>query len=79
MPAQLTTSPVEGSLLLGLLRYAGWRLEVRKSDGVAIRASRDGVEVRAAGRTVSEATGVVFARAMRSGSTRQSHALGRTA
>lgn len=67
MSAQLTRGSIEGSLLLELLHYAGWRLQIRKQGSVSIHAVRDGVEVRANGRSLSEATGAIFARAMRSG------------
>jgi hypothetical protein len=67
MPAQPTTSSVDDSLLLELLHYAGWRLRISESDGVTIRAVRDGVEVRASATSLPAAAGVVFARAMRRG------------
>lgn len=67
MSAQLTTGSVEGSLLLELLQYAGWRLQIRNTGTVSISAVRDGIEVRANGRSLSEATAKTFARAMRSG------------
>jgi hypothetical protein len=67
MPAQLTTGSIEGSLLLELLHYAGWRVQIRRQGSVSIHAVRDGVEVRASGRSLSEATGAIFAHAMRSG------------
>ena len=67
MSAQLTTGSVEGSFLLELLHLAGWRLQIRRAPTVSIRAVRDGVEVHASGRSLPEATGVIFARAMRSG------------
>ena len=67
MAAELPTGRVDGSLLLELLHYAGWRLRIRNADGVSIHAARDGVEVRASGPTLSETIGELFARAMRSG------------
>lgn len=66
MSAQLTRGPVDGSFLLELLHYAGWQLRIRQAGGVSIHAARDGVEVRAGGSTLAEATGAIFARAMRS-------------
>ena len=66
MSARLTSS-AEDSLLLQLLRYAGWRLEIRNGDAFSIQAARNGVEVRGSGTTFAEAMGKVFARAMRSG------------
>ena len=54
------------SFLLELLRFAGWRLQVRRGDSTTIRATRDDVAVEATERTFPGAAGVVFARAMRS-------------
>jgi hypothetical protein len=66
MSAQLTPGSLDGSLLLELLHYAGWRLQIRKARTVSIRAVRDGVEVHANGSTLPEAAAQTFARAMRS-------------
>ena len=57
---------MSGSFLLELLHYAGWRLTVREADVVRIRAVRDGVDIAASGRSLPEAAGTIFARAMRS-------------
>lgn len=54
------------SFLLELLRFAGWKLQVRRGDSTTILATRDDVEVEATERTLRGAAGVVFARAMRS-------------
>jgi hypothetical protein len=66
MSAQLTPGSLDGSLLLELLHYAGWRFQIRKTGKVSIHAVRDGVEVHANGSTLSEAAAKTFARAMRS-------------
>lgn len=66
MSVQLTTGSADESLLLELLHYAGWRLQIRRAGGVSIQALRDGVEVSASGRSLPEAAGAIFARAMRS-------------
>jgi hypothetical protein len=58
--------PVEGSELLTLLQYAGWRLRVQQGDRVVVHATRDGVVVSARAATLPAAAGVAFARAMRS-------------
>jgi hypothetical protein len=57
----------EGSFLLELLYYAGWDLQVRDGETVRIRAARDGIEIDVSGRSLPQAAGSVFARAMRSG------------
>jgi hypothetical protein len=55
-----------GSSLLQLLHFAGWRVEVEDGPEATIRAVRDGVRVEARAPTFPEASGIVFARAMRS-------------
>lgn len=60
-------SPRAGLFLLELLHYSGWQLEVRETEIVRIHATRDGVEIDAAGRSFPEAAQTAFARAMRSG------------
>jgi hypothetical protein len=55
-----------GSFLLELLHLAGWQLQVRDSDRVRIHATRGEVELEVTGASFAEATGTVFARAMRS-------------
>jgi hypothetical protein len=59
--------PHGGSLLLELLYFAGWRLQVRNGKTTTVRARRDGVEVEVTGANLEEAAGIAFARAMRSG------------
>jgi hypothetical protein len=56
-----------GAFLLELLHFAGWRLQIHAGDPPQIRATRADVTLEATGPTVTEAVGVVFARAMRSG------------
>lgn len=57
-----------GSFLLELLYFAGWRLEVRRGDPTRIRARRGEIVLDVSRPTLAHAAGVVFARAMRSGS-----------
>ncbi len=57
----------EGSFLLELLYYAGWRVHVRDGRPLRICALRDGVEIDVTGSSLTQAAGTVFARAMRSG------------
>jgi hypothetical protein len=56
-----------GSFLLELLHWAGWRLQVRDGNAPTIRAERADVALEVTGTSLSEAAGIVFARAMRSG------------
>lgn len=56
-----------GSFLLELLYYAGWQLRVREGETVRIHAARHGIEIDITGRSLPQAAGTVFARAMRSG------------
>jgi hypothetical protein len=67
MTPNLLTEHRGGSFLLELLHLAGWRLEVRGGDSPQIRATRANVVLEVTGRTLAEATGIAFARAMRSG------------
>ena len=53
-------------LLLELLYFAGWQLQIRQGPPTRIRATRAGVELDVSGATLSEAVGTLFARAMRS-------------
>lgn len=57
-----------GAFLLELLHLAGWQLQVRAGRPARIRARRGAVELEAAGASLAEAVGMIFARAMRSGS-----------
>ena len=54
-----------GSFLLELLRFAGWRLQIRRGNPTTIRATRGGVSLEVAETSLPRAAGVVFARAMR--------------
>lgn len=56
-----------GSFLLELLHYAGWQLQIRRGSPTRIHAARDGIELDITRASLSEAAGVIFARAMRSG------------
>lgn len=67
MAARLISVSGDRSFLLELLRFAGWRLQVREGKTTTIRAARSGVLVEASGSTLPEAAGRLFARAMRSG------------
>jgi hypothetical protein len=58
--------PRDGSFLLELLHFAGWRLQIREGRPARIRAVRDDVQIDVESATLQEAAGVVFARAMRS-------------
>ena len=59
--------PERESFLLELLRFAGWRLQVRRGSSTRIRATRSGVVLDVTGSSLPEAAGTLFARAMRSG------------
>jgi hypothetical protein len=59
------------SFLLELLHFAGWRLEVRRGETARIRATRADVELDVRGASLDEAAEAVFARAMRSSTTRK--------
>ena len=59
--------PEGGSFLLELLYYAGWQLRVQSGETVRIHAARHGIEIDVTGRSLPQAAGTVFARAMRSG------------
>ena len=63
-----TTSYAAGeSFLLDLLHLAGWKLQVWRTPAPRIRAAREHVELDVSGSSLGHAAGVVFARAMRSG------------
>ena len=55
------------SFLLDLLHLAGWQLQVWRAPVPRILASRNRVELDVSGSSLAHAAGVVFARAMRSG------------
>lgn len=61
-----TTGGGRESFLLDLLRFAGWKLQVRAGKATLVRATRAGVLVEVEGATLGEAAGIAFARAMRS-------------
>jgi hypothetical protein len=68
---RVATNPSTGvereSFLLELLYFAGWRLQLqRRGNPTTIRASRDDVALEVTEPSFARATGVVFARAMRS-------------
>lgn len=56
----------KGSLLLQLLYFAGWTVEIRKGRETTIRAARDEVHLEVTAASFAQASGVVFAKAMRS-------------
>ena len=60
------SDPERESFLLGLLHFAGWRLEIRRGSSTRIRAARGSVELDVTGPSLSHAGGTLFARAMRS-------------
>src|SRR6478672_9691669 len=62
MATNLAANARGGSFLLELLQLAGWRLQVRDSDGARILARRGGVELEVTGDSLAEAAGTVFAR-----------------
>jgi hypothetical protein len=66
MATNLAANACEGSFLLDLLKLAGWQLQIRDSDTARIRAVRGEVELAVTGANLAEASGTVFARAMRS-------------
>ena len=66
MATNLANEAREGSFLLELLYFAGWRLRVRDGEVARIHAKRAGVELEVTGATLAEAAGTLFARAMRS-------------
>jgi hypothetical protein len=66
MATNLANETRGGSFLLELLYFAGWQLRVRDGAVPRIHATRAGVELEVTGATLAEATGRLFARAMRS-------------
>jgi len=70
MATNLAEKPHEGSFLLELLHFAGWRLQVQESETARIRANRGDVALDVTADSLAAAAGTVFARAMRSGHSR---------
>ena len=66
MTTSSVSDPQRESFLLELLHFAGWRLEIRQGSSTRIRAARSGVELDVTGRSLAQAAGTLFARAMRS-------------
>jgi hypothetical protein len=66
MATTSVSDPERESFLLELLHFAGWRLEIRQGATTRIRAARSGVELDVTGRSLAQAAGMLFARAMRS-------------
>ena len=66
MVTSSVSDPERESLVLELLHFAGWRLEIRRGSSTRIRAARSGVELDVTGPSLSHAAGTLFARAMRS-------------
>ena len=67
MATNWVSHPERESFLLELLRFAGWRLQVRRGSSTRIRATRSGVVLDVTGSSLAQAAGTLFARAMRSG------------
>jgi hypothetical protein len=67
MATTLLSEDRGGAFLVELLHFAGWRLQIHDGDPPQIRATRADVTLEASGRTLAEAAGILFARAMRSG------------
>ena len=68
MATNWVSHPERESFLLELLRFAGWRRQVRRGSSTRIRAARSGVELDVTGPSLSHEAGTLFARAMRSSS-----------
>ena len=66
----VATNPIsigeQGSFLLELLYFAGWKLQVRRGHPTTIHATRGDVALEVTEASLSRAAGVMFARAMRS-------------
>ena len=67
MATNLSDKAHEGSFLLELLHFAGWKLQVQDGETARIRANRGDVGLDVTADGLAEAAGTVFARAMRSG------------
>ena len=70
MATNLSDKAHEGSFLLELLHFAGWKLQVRDGKTPRIRANRGDVALDVTADSLPDAAGTVFARAMRSGRSR---------
>ena len=66
MATNLVSHPHGDSLLLELLHFAGWKVQVRTGSPTRIRATRGAIRFDVTGATMPAAAGTVFARAMRS-------------
>jgi hypothetical protein len=67
MATNLSDKAYEGSFLLELLHFAGWKLQVQDGETARIRANRGDVALDVTADGLAEAAGTAFARAMRSG------------
>ena len=67
MATNLSDKAHEGSFLLELLHFAGWKLQVHHSETPRVRANRGDVALDVTADSLADAAGTVFARAMRSG------------
>ena len=74
MATNLANEAPGGSFLLELLSLAGWQLQVRDGETPTIYASRADVELEVSGASLADATGTIFARAMRSSRRRDRNA-----
>jgi hypothetical protein len=70
MATNLSDKAHEGSFLLELLHFAGWKLQVQHGKTPRIRANRGDVALDVTSDSLADAAGTVFARAMRSGRSR---------
>jgi hypothetical protein len=70
MATNLSDKAHEGSFLLELLHFAGWKLQVQDGKTPRIRANRGDVALDVTADSLPDAAGTVFARAMRSGRSR---------
>ena len=67
MATNLRDKAHEGSFLLELLHFAGWKLQVHDGETSRVRANRGDVALDVTADSLADAAGTVFARAMRSG------------
>jgi len=67
MATNLSDKAHEGSFLLELLHFAGWKLQVQDGEAPRIRANRGDVAFDVTADSLADAAGTAFARAMRSG------------
>jgi hypothetical protein len=70
MATNLSDEAHEGSFLLELLHFAGWKLQVQDGRTARIRANRGDVALDVTADGLPDAAGTVFAQAMRSGRSR---------